>query len=284
MKLLFLYSSLFLILNTQISGQIHDTSISFSNVLEDSIFNYLRNPSFEEFNNCPTRENKLQYCNYWNKLKVRGSYFDSPDYFHRCSNYYMGGFTPMPGIPVNFAGNQEPNSGNAYVGIIAYNENGYREYIQTRLKSPLKEDTSYMVFMHVSLAERSKYSSDRFSFCFTKDSTLEYSQKNKRQYVTYDIFCHESVTYKSHEHITDTINWVRLESEFIAKGGEIYLTIGVFANDFKWWEKILKKRRVFNPNWENTKYPIRGAYYFIDDIYVIRKEDYLKMKQYDEIE
>lgn len=277
MKLLFLYSSLFLILNTQVSGQILDTSISFSNVLEDSIFNYVRNPSFEEFSVCPNNVDQLNKCNYWQKVP---DLHDSPDYFHRCATY--SGL--HVGVPNNSHGNQEPNFGNAYTGLIMFGKGFYHEYIQNQLYKPLSNGTEYIVGMYVSLANKSKFATDRVTFCFSDKPKLAKKSRMYKGRIDEYLSCQTGVLVKNNNLITDTIKWVLVEGEYIARGGEKYLTIGVFDGDIKWWNRFKMRRKIINKNWSKYNIKVPYAYYYIDDVYVIRKEDYLKMKQYDEIE
>src|SRR3972149_1459638 len=58
--------------------------------------------------------------------------------------------------------------------------------------------------------------------------------------------------------ITDIKNWTLISGEYIAVGGEKYLTIGNFRNDAN------TQRDTINPNapWWNS------AYYYIDDVSV----------------
>lgn len=259
---------------SQIFGQIFDTSISYSKIVEDSVINYVRNPSFEEFSECPSNVNQLHKCLHWQKVPGLN---DSPDYFHRCSNY--GGL--HVGIPNNAYGIQEPFSGNAYSGIIMFEKGFYKEYLQNQLNKPLSCETVYVVGMYIVLANKSKFAIDRVRFCFTIEPNIKKKTRLYNGRIDDYLICDSGILVKSSNLGTDTINWIRVEGEYIASGGEKYLTIGVFDGDIKWWERMKFRRKIFNKNWNNYNIKVPYAYYYVDDVYVIRKEDYLRIKQND---
>lgn len=244
-------------------------------------YNYIKNPSFEEHSHCPYDTDQIKKCLYWTKVQF---IYNSPDYFHRCSNQFVTFYEVSVGIPENSVGYQEPKTGEAYVGIYAFRKDYYKEYIQTQLKKPLKRGATYIIGMHVSLANNSKYANDRFRFCFSHQARLE--NKGRRHRGLYHEFlkCPGGVLYKSDTLITDTLNWVNIQIEYTAEGGETFLTIGVFDGDISWWERRRKIRNIFNKNWDTFIWKTYGAYYYIDDVYVIRKEDYLNVMQIDDNE
>lgn len=241
----------------------------------DSI-NYVNNPSFELHTECPENIDELNKCKYWNRVPML---YDSPDYFHRCASLLNAFQGVTVGVPENVFGYQEPRTGNAYVGISTFEKSHYQEYIQTQLKQPLIKGMIYKVGMHVSLADKSKYANDRFMFCFTDKARLESRSKTFQGSVDRFLICPNGILYISDTLITDTINWVNIEVEYTAKGGEEFLTIGIFDGNISWWERLKKRRSVFNKDYEKWQYKVRGAYYYIDDVYVIRREDYLNTMQ-----
>jgi len=61
-------------------------------------------------------------------------HFGTPDYYNTCGDPNNGA-----SVPNSWLGYQIPYEGNAYVGLYGYNKAGgdVREYVQTRLTSPL---------------------------------------------------------------------------------------------------------------------------------------------------
>ena len=56
-------------------------------------------------------------------------------------------------MPRNFAGYQQPHSGDAYLGIYSYADpDNYREAVTTRLSAPMKRDSAYCVRFFISTA------------------------------------------------------------------------------------------------------------------------------------
>ncbi len=254
----------------------------FDYISEMDSINYVKNPSFEEFTACPMSIDRLKNATYW--YIPPGVVLHSPEFFHRCSNEYEVALDWKAGVPENVFGSQEPRTGDGYIGLISFSRYKYVENVQTQLKQPLTKGGVYRIGMYVSLAEKSKYAHDRFSFCLTPHSELEIQYRKHKGSLNQHLICPDGVMYRSDKLLTDTLNWVHIEVEFTARGGEKYLTLGVFDRDVTWWERQRKIRNVFNKNWAKYKYAGPSAYYYIDDVYVIRKEDYLNTMQNDDDE
>lgn len=269
------------IINFFIYGQVNNTNLNYLIKKSNNPFNYVLNSSFNNYTECPKSVDELDKCKNWQKVPGLN---DSPDYFHRCSNIYKYSSNISVGVPKNVFGFQEPRTGDGYVGISTFERSHYQEYIQTQLIQPLVKDKTYKVGMHVSLANKSKYANDRFMFCFTDNARLEKRSKTHQGTINRYLICPNGVLYLSDTLITDTINWIHIEVEYTAKGGEEFLTIGVFDGNISWWERFKKKRNIFNKEYDMWQYKVRGAYYYIDDVYVIRREDYLNTMQNDDDE
>jgi hypothetical protein len=71
--------------------------------------------------------------------------------------YTSSATNTIAGTPCNALGQQTPNSGNNYVGIIVTNTDPaqFYEYIETRLASPMVAGKTYVISMYVSKADRS---------------------------------------------------------------------------------------------------------------------------------
>jgi hypothetical protein len=261
------------LVNAQGFTQIYELNTVFIKPGFD-IINYVNNPSFEQYTACPNSVDELDKCKYWQRVP---SLYDSPDYFHRCADIYKTFHAVIVGVDENVFGYQEPRTGDAYVGISTFERSHYQEYIQTQLLQPLMKGKTYIVGMHVSLAKKSKYANDRFKFCFTDAARLEQRSKIYQGAIESYLICPNGALYISDTLITDTINWVNIEVEYTAKGDEEFLTIGVFGGNISWWQRLKKRRNIFNKAYDECQYKVRGAYYYIDDVYVIRLEDYLNL-------
>lgn len=199
--------------------------------------NLVPNPSFELYSNCPTNFGQIYYAIDWKSPTV-----GSPEYFNSCSTSF--------GVPDNYCGSQNTNSGNAYVGGVIYG-GGFTEYIQVRLTNPLQVGKTYCVAYFVSLAGLSGFESIGPQAYFSNDSIWNNTTTNfsyTPQIVVGNL-------------INDTTNWVQISGEFTAVGGEKYLTIGNFFDSTNTTYDTIN----FSP------LALPGSYFYIDDVSVYEK-------------
>jgi len=76
--------------------------------------NLVSNPSFENFNNCPTTSGQIHYADFWFQPNSLSMSWQPPS---GSSDYYNVCGTTGAGIPSNFGGFQFARTGNAYGGI-----------------------------------------------------------------------------------------------------------------------------------------------------------------------
>ena len=131
------------------------------------------------------------------------SLISSPELFHSCAT------TSPLGVPINHFGNQLPHSSNAYTGIGTYVNNGGREYISVRLNQTLSINNIYCFSMYVSLADSSRYASNKLGVYFSKDSLYSSTLLNLTNIPQIEFT----------QMITDTTRWVSLEAQYQAVGG-----------------------------------------------------------------
>ncbi len=208
--------------------------------------NLIRNPSFEEFSNCPkTLGNFNADVDYWS-TPTSGS----TDYFHGCSE--------AMGTPENFNGTQPADFGEGYAGLYFYAPNDYREYLQAELVRPLVKGRKYHVSFYVSLAERSDFAVKEFGILFSKDKIeipLKKELSKKQLYRnTTNKYTFMEVGYSNF--YSDTKDWIQVYTQFTAKGDEHFMTLGNF--------KPNARTRLFKTK-KNAK---QGAYYYIDMVLV----------------
>ena len=184
----------------------------------------------------------------------------SSDYFNSCGKRECS-------VPLNKLGYQSARSGEAYCGIYCSREQ-YREYLQTRLKSPLMAGKHYRVSFWVSLSEKSPHAVATLGALFTKECIEDSTLGIVMQRETIDlgdqgaqsiaVYFKPQVVNPRERPLTDTKEWMEVSGEFTAEGGEEFLTIGNFFP--------FNKSRVVSTRDGNT--PLHGAYYYIDDISV----------------
>lgn len=221
--------------------------------------NLIPNPSFENIVNCPTMESQIYLAEPWFQpiLCSWGGNVDicsSSDLFNSCH-------IPNPpfanvDVPINDFGFQFARTGNGYAGIGFWVDNGGRERIETPLISPLIKDEIYCVKMFV-VNKRMGFdgslnltSTANLQFLFTIDSLYDNNDFGMNYYTP-------SVVNPDNSIIDDTLNWTEISGCYKSIGGEKFLTIGNFYNNVN--------SNVSDPSGD-------FAYYFIDDISVIKSD------------
>jgi len=212
--------------------------------------NLVKNPSFEEYINCPTKLGNLKHdLENWS-IPTLGS----TDYFNACS-------TAM-GTPENFNGSQPSDFGDGYVGLYLYAPDDYREYIQAQLSQPLLAGKNYRVSFYVSLAERSDFAIKEFGVLFS-NSKLKFEVKKELSKghlykVKTNRYNYMEIGYTNF--YSDTKDWILVHTQFRAKGGERYISIGNFKKNAR--TRMFKTKRNAN----------KGAYYYVDMVSVSLQE------------
>ena len=211
--------------------------LTFACSLCNAQINLVPNPSFEDTIACPHNANQLGNASGWYVSR------ESPNYFNECAF-----ITDGCSVPYNMVGYQYAHSGTAYCGFAAYSRVGanYREYFTCQLIHPLITGTKYKVSYYLSLANSFvNLSCNKIGLLF---STINYNLSNPAPVGNYSQFCTDSI-------ITDTLNWVHIESSFIADSDYVYITVGNFFDD-------TNTDTIYIP-------PVSYAYYYIDDIAVM---------------
>jgi hypothetical protein len=204
------------------------------------------NPSFEEYWDCPVGYSDFSKVKFWSK-PTNGS----SDYYNSCNSNSAG-------VPTNYMGYQEAHSKNAYVGIIHF---GYfqidsstwidgRDYIQCELQNSLVSGKKYNIKFYMSLSDKYIYSVNNIGILFTEASFFisTFSEIPYVPQIDY-LFSDSSI-------MSDKENWIEIDTNYIAQGGEKVLTIGNFRTNA-------------NTDTLNTGTGIYiSSYYYIDDVSV----------------
>ncbi len=211
--------------------------------------NLVSNPSFEDYNNCPSNQGQVNRLKYWFNPTLQ-----TPDYFNFC--YSGSSFTPVS-VPSNFYGFQYARTGVAYAGFAAYAGIDLREYIETSLFDTLSKGKKYCVTFYISLADSMAYATDAIGIYFSKDSIFDSTYYNL-PYIP-------QIENPVNNIIKDSINWILIAGEYIAGGGGKFITIGNFYNDAN--TKIDTLGGYMNPDYWQY------AYYYIDDVSVTKMKE-----------
>lgn len=208
--------------------------------------NLVPNFSFEDTVGCSYDAGDIDSANFWFE-----PYPCSADYFNSCNN----SSTNIVGTPCHIflgGGCQNPKTGNAYAGFSVYSTSTeYREYIEAKLISPLIANKKYCVEFYVTLIENAKYATDAIHGLLTVDSIITLSPN------CFHLTYNPQIKNTAANFITDTLNWSSVYGEYIAQGGEKFLTIGNFYDDNNTSFIIV-----------NNSSSYSTAYYFIDDVSV----------------
>ena len=209
--------------------------------------NLVKNPSFEDFVHCPKELGTVtKDVKYWSRATEGTS-----DYFNECS--------AKMGIPNNFNGNQTAAFEKAYAGIYLLAPNNYREYLQGELTQTLIKGRRYGITFYISLSEKSSLALKEIGVLFSDKhldiQTTRVLQENS--FVYRDSW--KNYSYKkifNPEYFGDKKGWMKLYTEFTARGKENFITIGNFKDD-----KNTKTKKT-----QGTK---KASYYYIDMVSVM---------------
>jgi len=232
--------------------------------------NLVYNGDFDEYSSCPEYEStpfqnprEIEKCIGWKAPTYGTSY-----YFNTCAT------NPTISIPSNFGGEQLPFSGNGYLGGYFTNYTGgagsdgysgimWWEYVQGELVQPLEANKTYKLSMKISLAE---YSDLMINEIGTYFSPTPVSTNN-----TASLNFVPQCLFQKTDYFTDTLNWMHLETTFVANGGESFIVIGNFRDNIT-TDTI--RRYDYEPLIEN---PYK-TYYYIDNVvleeYNVALEEY----------
>lgn len=210
--------------------------LSFSIPAQNSVPNY----SFEDTLSCalPVIYNAPPWFN------PTGT---SPDYWNEYS------WLPLYRVPYNGFGYQPARTGHAYAGIGVGGEGtpNQREYIEVMLDSALVAGKKYCVQFYVNLADSSGYATDGMGAYLSIDTIKDYSSVVNLPYTP-------QISNSNGNILTDKINWVLISGEYIASGGEKFITIGNFKDDANSQTQYVGPGGVW----------LQWCYYFIEDVYV----------------
>ena len=208
--------------------------------------NLVFNPSFELLDKCPDGDvygisATTPYASGWLNPNAL-----TPDLFSNC-------FTDLgPQVPENGIGYQYPRTGQQYVGIYAFDVPEGREYLQTRLLYPLENSKRYCFTAYFSVAEY-------YSNIIVRKLGAYLSSERPERINAPNLYGFLPQIIYSGDTLNQLTDWLKFEGEYIASGGEQYLTIGNFFSDsFSDTLTIDNSLEIISPH--------RICYFYIDDV------------------
>ncbi|MBK8846853.1 MAG: T9SS type A sorting domain-containing protein [Bacteroidetes bacterium] len=176
--------------------------------------NLVPNPSFEQYISCPNNTSQVDSCVGWHGV------LESPDYYNTCAPYPVS-------IPDNFCGYQNNFDGNAYMGLLTYVWYTFgREIFGVTLLDTLIVGNTYNISMRVS---RGNWTNQSYNCSASNKLGIRFTTNQISTYTNSDINNYASV-YTANI-ITDTLNWVLLEWNFVADSAYTHMYIGNFFDD-----------------------------------------------------
>lgn len=203
--------------------------------------NLVPNHSFEDYDTSYTATT-FPYFNHTfeaiDSWRTQWNMFNTPDFFSE-ESYTLFVGAPLFNLvslifnigidyassPSNYAGFQYPRTGSGYVGIRTetpivlnmdgtFTNNPYYEYIQVELSDTLEAGKSYQVSFYVSLAENSILQTNTLGILLSNQSEFNFGTFSQEP----DIVAADS--------LTSSEDWVEIKENYIAQGGERFLTLG----------------------------------------------------------
>ncbi|MBI9053964.1 MAG: hypothetical protein JEY96_09120 [Bacteroidales bacterium] len=228
--------------------------------------NLVSNYSFEEFVDCPdevTIYSEKTLIPHW-YLPTRGT----SDYFNACTIHQVN-------VPDNVMGSMLALDGNAYAGLVLIERPpsevkmkkplNYREYLQTELKEPLKAGRLYSFTFYFSIASYSTYAVNRIGMHVSKSKE---SNRLKSKVLQLNPQIELDTLTVSFERDY----WHQVCDTLRAKGGEKYITIGNFYDDYNTAIEKLDYS-IYRGTIQQTIKENKIAYYYIDVVSVTEIPD-----------
>lgn len=218
------------------------------------MINQITNGSFEDTTQCPFFPSQIDFAKGWFKPTLGGS----SDYFNTCSNSFTNTIpsTSIITIPNNRFGFQYPRTGNAYQGLGIYsnkNPTDYREYIKNKLIKPITNTKTYCITFYVSFAEISRFTTSNLGYYFSNDSIVSGWAMPTLISITPD--------FEIGSHLSDTINWIQIQSTYTPSNSFRFFTIGNFRDDNN--TNAIQVKPLINQIYNDM------AYFYIDDVSVV---------------
>ena len=227
--------------------------------------NLVINPSFEEkidFESQAARHNWTKCLKNDTPDYISFTERGEPDFYYR---EYIGGLLPY--------------DGDAYVGVFCYRIhplNGIdevREFIQTPLSHKLIKDTLYTISIQVALDPESNTAINNFNVYFTEEPIFK-----KREKEMFDL--QPRIKFKRIYY--ESTLWMKLETQYKARGNEAQIVFGNFLSDKSTGKKKGSFESEMLAKWDVHELE-RVAYYYVDMVSVMKTSETIPITESKEI-
>jgi hypothetical protein len=212
--------------------------------------NLIPNGGFENYSVCPTGFGGIANLYNWFQPNTVGN---SSDAYNNCN-----GDIPYSGIYYQY-----PKEGNGFAAINLFNdtsalyEDWNREYIEVGLLGSLAPGKKYCIRFFINKGNWSIWAIKNIQGVLTSDSLL-YTDSN------YGFITGVVPFIEADSIIKDTLNWIPIETTYIASGGERFLTIGNFSpGNVVTYQQVLP----------SSSFPNTIGYYLFDDISIYEQPE-----------
>jgi OOP family OmpA-OmpF porin len=200
--------------------------------------NLIKNGGFDIRSRCPNRISQLKLATGW-----VGS--GSPDLFCTCTPSKSSVYAEL-----SFVGSLLPYNGECYSGFIVNPR--YKEYLVYELPEKLRRRKTYCIRFLYARSEFSGLKVKTLGIYLHKEmhENSARGQPIQKKAITVPVSDHPGV-------------WTAVSFTFTCKGGERFITLGSFDDNF---EKILPKKNPKNTRIFNYTF---SGYYFIEDVQLV---------------
>ena len=227
--------------------------------------NLVQNPSFEDYTSCPNMINEISRARYWSSIDTFHYSGADTNGLPLCAAEYCNECATLDHVtvPNSFFYHHYARTGKGMIQNDVYVSSLTTEGInfsQGRLKRTLSYGTTYCVTFYVLLEPCSTFFINRIGAYFDNGSidtvaTCDSPIFNMTPQIEYDNF------------IYDSVNWTKIQGNFVANGTESFITLGNFYYNYStdtisthstWWYLF-----------GGIGFNIGSTFYLIDDVSVI---------------
>jgi len=229
--------------------EISDDAYSQANLIPNWSFEIVE-PNMNGDTICPGGSGQIGIAAFWSSAE------GGVDYYNACSNE----MSPNFGVPSNRVGWQQAYEGEAYAAFGFYSSfyPDLREYLWVELPDPLIRGGGYYFELHASLGDSLNYAISGIGALFTVDDTRYWDDEDFFEAVP-------QVENPQSNLLDDKENWVKTSGQFVAEGGERFLTIGSFRRDIDETIVQVSNHPEATFNWNESGYYVDGIGLYIDN-------------------
>ena len=217
----------------------------------------MKNPEFEEYYHLPDLiyefgeryDDSAFICKHWHKVRAT-----TPDYFH------INAKNIRYGIPNSSRfGNNPPLADSAYLGLAIINLTGATEPITGEFTTLLEEGKKYEISFYYRFADSVSYFySDKIEVFISTDNWIKkiriplpfYKDIVKKEIAANIIF--ETSIFNDGQ-------WHKMTGYYHAKGGEKYISFGIFYQNERFY-KIIDEYLSNNFDWGQNQNKLEGFF------------------------